>query len=131
MRYLQKANYVNPAQMLLPPRDTKITRMEGQQSCADGNFDTSIALNLHMCTQNGIKLINKLYFFIQMNRKGVRSVTCPFSSSLQESQVYLVLHLSEEETQQSITIIKDARVVSLPLAFRYFGDSLKTRTSRK
>jgi len=49
--------------MLLPPRDTKITRMEGQQSCAHGNFDTSIALNLHMCTQNGIKLINFIFSF--------------------------------------------------------------------
>ena len=105
MRYLQKANYVNPAQTVLPPRDTKITGMQGQGSCARENFDTSIALNLRTCTQNGIKLRNKLYFFIQMNRKGVRSVTCPFSSSLQESQVYLVLHLSEEETQQSIIII--------------------------
>lgn len=47
--------------MLLPPCDTKITRMEGQKSCAHENIEKSIALNLCMCTQNGIKLRNKLF----------------------------------------------------------------------
>lgn len=42
--------------------------------------------------------------FIQTKRMGVKNINSPFSSSLQEAQLYLALYFLEAKIQQSVTI---------------------------